>query len=135
MTATLADLPLEQKLASGHSHLVEAAAMPWQPSPFPGIEVKVLYNDPASGLSTMLVKLEPGACVPLHEHAGLEQTYVLEGSLEDHECAVTAGNFCWRDAGSIHVAHAPKGALVLAMFTKPNRFYDESPHMADAVTA
>ena len=133
MSSAVQDLPLDQQLASGGSHFIDIPSIPWQASAFPGIAVKVLYNDAKAGMSTMLVKLDPGATIPLHEHVGVEQTYVLEGSLEDHQGAVTAGNFCWRDAGSTHVAHAPNGALVLAFFTKPNRFFGGAPHMADYV--
>jgi hypothetical protein len=41
----------------------------------------------ASGcpVTTALFKLEPGAIVPLRERTALEQTYVIEGSLENHE--------------------------------------------------
>jgi len=59
--------------------------MPWKPTKFPGVKIKVLYTYD-SGITTALFKLEPGAVVPLHEHTALEQTYVIEGSLEDHEC-------------------------------------------------
>lgn len=55
------------------SHDVAAAAMPWQPTAFPGIEMKVLYSDD-EGRSTILFKMAPGAVVPLHEHTALEQT-------------------------------------------------------------
>ena len=77
MSSALQDLPLEQKLASGSSHFIDIPSMPWQASPFPGIEVKVLYNDAQTGMSTMLVKLAPGATIPLHEHVGVEQTYII----------------------------------------------------------
>jgi hypothetical protein len=30
----------------------------------------------------------------------------------------------WRPAGNRHVARAPKGALVIGFFLKPNRFLD-----------
>jgi len=133
MSSAVQDLPLEQKPASGGSHFIDIPSIPWQASPFPGIEVKMLYNDAMTGMSTMLVKLAPGSAIPLHEHVGIEQTYILEGSLEDHQGAATAGNFCWRDAGSTHVARAPNGALVLAFFTRPNRFFGGAPHMADYV--
>jgi anti-sigma factor ChrR (cupin superfamily) len=64
----------------------------------------------------------PGAELPLHEHVEIEQTYVLEGTLVDHEGEVTAGNYVWRPAGSRHVAVAPHGALMLSIFLKPNTF-------------
>jgi anti-sigma factor ChrR (cupin superfamily) len=65
--------------------------MPWKPTKFPGIKIKVLYTYD-SGITTALFKLEPGAVVPLHEHTALEQTYVIEGSLEDHECKAGRAN-------------------------------------------
>jgi len=104
------------------SHYIDVPAMPWQPTQFPGIEMKILYSDPASGMSTILFKMAPGAEVPRHEHMGVEQTYVLSGALVDEEGAATSGSFVWRPEGSRHVARAPDGAVFLAMFTKPNRF-------------
>jgi ChrR Cupin-like domain len=38
----------------------------------------------------------------LHEHTALEQTYVIEGSLEDHEGKCGPGQFVWRPAGNQH---------------------------------
>lgn len=133
MSSVIEDLPLERKLASGTTHYIDVPGMPWTPAPFPGVQVKALYDDPKSGMSTLLVKMEPGANIPLHEHMGVEQTYVLEGSLEDHEGKAMAGSFCWRDPGNTHVAHAPNGAVVLAFFTKPNRFFNGAQHLADYV--
>jgi anti-sigma factor ChrR (cupin superfamily) len=37
------------------------------------------------GMTRALFKLEPGAIVPMHERIDIEQTYVLQGTLEDHE--------------------------------------------------
>lgn len=104
------------------SRYLDPASMEWEKSDFPGISVKVLYSDPASGMLTALFKLEPGAIVPLHEHTAIEQTWVLEGSLEDHEGVCGPGQFVWRPGGNRHIAHAPNGALMLGMFMKPNRF-------------
>ena len=84
MTLTLASNPIVNppELAS---HIVVVNDMPWSPTDFPGIEMKVLYTDKASGVSTIMFKMDPGAVVPLHEHTALEQTYVLSGSLKDDE--------------------------------------------------
>ncbi|MGC1777582.1 MAG: cupin domain-containing protein [Xanthobacteraceae bacterium] len=103
------------------AHYVDAPNMPWEATKFPGIKIKVLYTDGA-GVTTALFKLEPGAVVPLHEHTALEQTYVIEGSLEDHEGKCGPGQFVWRPAGNQHEAKAPNGALLLGFFLKPNRF-------------
>jgi len=109
------------------SHLVRVQDMPWEPTDFPGIRMKVLYSDPPTGRSTIMFKLEPGAVVPPHEHTALEQTYVLEGSLEDHEGAARTGEFVWRPGGSVHTAVAPRGAVILCFFSKPNRFFAGTP--------
>jgi anti-sigma factor ChrR (cupin superfamily) len=74
------------------SHYIDAPNMPWESTKFPGICIKVLYSDD-SGVITALFKLEPGAVVPLHEHVALEQTYVIEGTLEDHEGICGPGQF------------------------------------------
>jgi anti-sigma factor ChrR (cupin superfamily) len=105
------------------SHFVPASAMDWVPSGVDKIAMKILYRDD-DGRSTIMFKMEPGATVPLHEHTQLEQTYVLEGSLEDDEGACRAGDFVWRPAGNTHIAHAPNGAVILSVFTAPNRFLD-----------
>jgi anti-sigma factor ChrR (cupin superfamily) len=85
--------------------------------------MKILYQDD-EGRSTILFKMAPGAVVPLHEHTALEQTFMLEGSLEDSEGSVAAGDFVWRPGGNIHVAHAPNGATFISVFNRPNRFFD-----------
>ena len=105
------------------SVLVRADDMPWQATAFPGIEMKLLYQD-ARGRSTILFKLAPGAVVPAHEHTELEQTFMIEGRLVDDEGEAGPGDFVWRPAGNRHVARAPEGALFLSIFLKPNRFDD-----------
>jgi hypothetical protein len=84
--------------------------MPRQPTPFEGIEMKVLYADD-EGRSTILFKMAPGAIVPLHEHTALEQACMLEGSMVDVEGSCGPGDFVWWPGGNVHVAHAPNGAL------------------------
>ena len=67
--------------------------------------------------------MAPGARLPDHEHVQIEQTYVLEGRLVDAEGEAGAGDFVWRPAGSRHEAYTPEGGLMLAIFIKPNRFF------------
>lgn len=118
-------------LGSKDSRYIDVGSMEWEDSGIPGIQRKTLYEDKATGNSTVLFKMSPGASVPLHEHTGVEQTFMLEGSLEDTQGAITPGNYAMRPPGSIHVAHAPNGALFLSIFMKPNRFFEEGEE-ADA---
>jgi anti-sigma factor ChrR (cupin superfamily) len=111
-------------LAALASRYVDVASLPWTPTRFKGVDMKMLMEDKETGLSTALVRFAPGATLPDHEHVELEQTFVLEGSLEDQEGAATVGNYVWRPAGSRHDAHAPNGCLALSFFLKPNKFFD-----------
>jgi len=122
MTARTPDWKDEARLSASASRYVEMEALPWRRTPFPGVEIKVLLEDKASGLLTTLTRMAPGAVLPRHEHVDIEQTYVLEGRLVDEQGEVKAGEYVWRPAGSIHVATAPEGALLLGMFLQPNRF-------------
>jgi anti-sigma factor ChrR (cupin superfamily) len=111
-------------LAELASRYVDVATLPWTPTRFKGVDVKVLMEDKESGLLTALTRFAPGAVLPDHEHTEIEQSFVLEGSLVDKEGAATAGNYVWRPAGSRHDAHSPNGCVVLSFFLKPNKFFD-----------
>jgi anti-sigma factor ChrR (cupin superfamily) len=67
---------------------VQPQKVGWRSTKFDGVEVKPLYIDRDTGLVTVLMKMAPGAVLPDHEHVGIEQTFVLEGELEDLECTV-----------------------------------------------
>lgn len=120
--ATTPGMKGQEKLTALASRYVEVDELPWKPTPCAGIEMKVLVEDPATGLLTALFRWQPGAELSLHEHVEIEQTFVLEGSLADEEGEVTAGNYVWRPKGNRHTARSPNGALVLSMFLRPNIF-------------
>jgi anti-sigma factor ChrR (cupin superfamily) len=114
-------------LAALASRYVDVEALPWVPTRFEGVDLKVLMEDKETGLLTALTRFAPGAKLPDHEHVELEQTFVLEGSLVDDEGTATAGNYVWRPAGSRHDAYSPDGCVVLSFFLKPNKFFDTPP--------
>lgn len=107
------------------SRYVAVDAVPWTATRFSGIEMKTLMEDKQTGMLTVLMRWAPGARLPMHEHVRIEQTYVLQGSFADHQGVCTAGNYVWRPAGSRHEAWTDEGALVLAFFLSPNRFFDQ----------
>ncbi len=118
--------PTQQEiLASPRSTFVDVVGMPWKQSKFPGVDVKILYEDQNTGRLTVLTRMAPGSFIPLHTHTDVEQTYVMEGSLEDEQGAVTVGNFVWRPGGNTHIARAPNGCLSISFFIKPNKFFDD----------
>jgi len=127
--------PMRKRLmadeASPPSIYLDVPNMPWEETKFPGIRCKTLYSD-GSGMATLLMRLEPGAVVPLHEHTAIEQTYVLEGHFVDEEGECLAGQFVWRPAGSRHVAWCPKGGTMIAIFQVPNKFFETNGKVTDA---
>ena len=84
-TATTPFLKNEDRLGPLDSRYVDVGSLPWKPTPCAGIEMKILVEDPGSGLMTALFRWQPGAELTLHEHVEVEQTFVLEGSLVDEE--------------------------------------------------
>src|SRR5438270_14031017 len=87
---------------TGGSTYVKPQDMTWERTQFPGIAIKVLYEDKAKGEMTCLLKWEPGATLPMHKHPEIEQTYVFEGSFYYHDGICRAGEFVWRRIGSFH---------------------------------
>jgi len=122
MTAHTPFLRGSENLGPLASRYIEVDSLPWKPTPCPRIDMKILLEEPETGLMTALFGWQPGAELALHEHVEIEQTFVIEGSLIDDEGEVTAGNYVWRPKGNRHIARSPHGALVLSMFLRPNRF-------------
>ena len=119
--ATAPAVTTQPELASRY---VDVGSTPWEATRFAGVEWKILMQDEERGLLTALMRWAPGARLPLHEHVEIEQTWVIEGSFEDHQGRCTAGNFVWRPKGSRPEAWTTEGCLLLAVFLKPNRFFD-----------
>jgi anti-sigma factor ChrR (cupin superfamily) len=94
--------------------VTRGADSPWKPFGVPGIDVKQLGKDPATGQRTFLLRLQPGAVLPAHEHAHAEHCYVVEGSIYDGDHSIEAGDFELRMAGSNHGAsYTDTGAILL----------------------
>jgi anti-sigma factor ChrR (cupin superfamily) len=110
----------------GGSVYVKPQDMAWERTQFDGISIKVLYEDKAKGEMTCLLKWEPGATLPMHKHPEIEQTYVVEGSFYDHDGICRAGEFAWRRVGSFHETRSDEGAVILAIYRKPNVFQHSS---------
>ena len=96
--------------------------MDWAPTQFAGVSIKVLYEDKEKGEMTCLLKWAPGTSLPMHKHPEIEQTFVLEGSFYDHDGICRAGEYVWRRVGSFHETHSDEGAVILAIYRKPNVF-------------
>ena len=73
------------------------------PTPYPGITMRVLNIDQAGGRFSSLFKFAPGARLPAHPHATVEECVLLEGALYMGGVKMTAGAYLRVDAGVDHV--------------------------------
>lgn len=79
-----------------------------------GISIKHLFTDPQNGMVTTLVRMKPGTRIPLHQHRGIEQCYVIEGDFHAANQQLGPGDFHCAQAGSVHEpVYTVEGALVL----------------------
>jgi anti-sigma factor ChrR (cupin superfamily) len=114
----------------GGSTYIKPSEIEWKPTRFEKVSIKVLYEDADRGEMTCLLKLEPGAHIPFHKHPEIEQSLVLEGSVEDHDGIAMAGDYVWRKSGSLHDNRSPGGAVLFAVYRKPNIYYHAAKEIA-----
>ncbi|WP_245849810.1 cupin domain-containing protein [Oceanimonas doudoroffii] len=92
----------------------------WQRSPADGVWRYPLERESAeSGHVTSLVRFEPGAAFPEHEHPLGEEFWVLEGTFSDDNGDYGAGTYVRHPPGSRHRAFSRQGCLI---FVKLNQF-------------
>jgi anti-sigma factor ChrR (cupin superfamily) len=83
---------------SEHMTIVRGKDTPWVKMPFPGVEMRFLIGD-----TTVIVRMQPGAVFPAHDHPHAEQCYVLEGSITDSDgVTLHAGDFVKMSGGIKH---------------------------------
>ena len=101
----------------------DADRLPWRPLR-PGVQVVRLYGEASQGPSAVLLKYDPGASVPLHEHTGYEHIFVLSGAQTDGSTIFSTGTLAIQSPGSRHRISSPHGCLVLVVYEKPVRFLE-----------
>ena len=98
---------------AGRTRVVRAGEGEWKTF-LPGIRVKTLRHDAASGTQTTLWRIEPGGRIPPHPHAHEEECLVLSGSIVHAGVEYQAGDFLLAGPGERHQEFTcPGGALLL----------------------
>jgi quercetin dioxygenase-like cupin family protein len=96
-----------------------SAAAEWRPSRFPGVALKVLRSDKESGESASLVRLEPGASVPAHDHPAGEEVFVLDGDVRIGRHHMKTGDYLYTPPSEKHAAASDSGCVFLVTLPKP----------------
>lgn len=95
--------------------------VPWAPFRT-GVEIFRLYMG-EDGHSAALLRYQPGASVPMHEHPGYEHILILSGSQIDDHGTHPVGTLLVNPPGSAHTVSSPDGCVVLAIWERPVRFH------------
>lgn len=91
----------------------------WLQHPVRGIEVKPLAGDKERGYSTLLMRLAPGTTYPTHSHAGAEQCFVVQGSINVMGKTLNAGDLLSTQAHAEHGdIFSTNGATVLLIVAR-----------------
>lgn len=100
---------------AGSQHL-DAAARRWSPSEVPGFDIVTLFENPATGDLTQLMRVAPGASAGPHSHDRLEEILVLDGTFADDAREYRRGAYCIRAPGAVHTARSDSGCVVLLVY-------------------
>jgi len=92
----------------------------WEPFR-PGIRVHWLYQTGEDGPAAALLRYEPGARVPLHEHVGWEHIFVLSGAQSDGARRYAEGALLISPPDTRHAIVSEEGCVVLAVWQRPVR--------------
>jgi anti-sigma factor ChrR (cupin superfamily) len=90
----------------------------WEPFR-PGVDIYRLYKDGEEGAAAALLRYQPGASVPQHDHRGFEHIFVLSGSQSDQNGEHQAGTLVINPPSSHHTVISQVGCIVLAIWEKP----------------
>ncbi|HEY9825720.1 MAG TPA: cupin domain-containing protein [Stenomitos sp.] len=94
--------------------VVHGAAMPWQASPIPGVERRMLdrLGDEVARATT-IVRYAPNSQFSPHTHGGGEEFLVLEGVFQDERGDYSVGTYVRNPPTSHHTPGSASGCIIL----------------------
>jgi len=105
------------KPTESFTQLVHSAQIDWQPLSEPGVSgvfLKVLRFDKETRRApTILLKFDPGATYPAHNHPGGEEVFVLEGDLKLGKDHLYTGDYLYTSPNGRHAVRSEGGCVVL----------------------
>lgn len=98
----------------GQRAVLDTLALPWIPSPMPGVERRMLDRCGAEvARATSIVRYAPGSRFQRHSHGGGEEILVLEGTFRDEAGDYPVGTYLRNPAGSMHAPSSATGCTLL----------------------
>ncbi len=94
--------------------VLDTSSVQWAPSPQPGVWRRMLERAGAeAGRATSIVRYDPGAQFPPHQHPLGEEFFVLEGVFSDERGDYPAGTYVLNPPGSSHAPKSRRGCVLL----------------------
>jgi hypothetical protein len=100
-------------------HVFDAALLPWQTTPEPGLRLKPVRYDNTLGQFLGLVAFDAGARSGLHQHQGVATSFVLAGGLTDYYGSLGLHQAGINLAGATHDAVAYQSTLLVSRLEGP----------------
>ncbi len=102
-------------------YITRSSLTVWQPLIESGIEYKGIfvkslrYDHATQRSTTILLKFEPGAHYPYHNHPAGEELFVLEGEVTIEGAKLTAGDYLYTPPGFKHAVDSEQGGTLFFM--------------------
>jgi anti-sigma factor ChrR (cupin superfamily) len=94
--------------------VIDSTAVDWVASPKAGVWRKPLAREEAEqGHATSIVRYDPGASFPEHNHPGGEEILVLEGTFSDQTGDYCKGSYFRNPIGFRHAPFSKDGCVLL----------------------
>jgi quercetin dioxygenase-like cupin family protein len=102
----------------------DTSALPWSPTGWAGVSMKVLQQVGSTGGMTVMTRIAAGSSIPAHSHSVADEAvFVVEGDFVEDGVAYGPGSFFVGKAGSAHGPHSSVGGCVLlTTFSAPLDF-------------
>jgi quercetin dioxygenase-like cupin family protein len=102
--------------------LFVAAGPESEKTPFPGINVRPLFQPKKGGSQAGVLAFQAGAVFPDHGHPGGEYVLMLEGQLRIGDRCLNPGDFLYTAPGERHEAEALTYCRFFILVPKPITF-------------
>jgi len=82
--------------------VLRASTGRWYRTGFSGVRMRHLLADRRSNRRTIMLDISPGAALPDHSHAGIEEVFMISGDLRIAGTVLQAGDYIRIDPGAEH---------------------------------
>jgi anti-sigma factor ChrR (cupin superfamily) len=74
----------------------------WKSTGLRGVRFRTLHADRRANRRTIVLKMDPGSELPDHDHAGVEEVYMVSGDLAVGDTVLGPGDYFRAAAGAKH---------------------------------